>query len=80
MTHRTSIQATSAFAFEIIANGEIRSVPAGTSVAVFLAGHDLDPDLVVVEYNGEILHRAAFDRTVLEPGDALEIVHFVGGG
>ena len=77
---RTSTQAASTTAFEIVANGVTRSVPAGTTLAVFLAGHDLVPDLVVVERNGEILQRAAFDGTALEPGDELEIVHFVGGG
>jgi thiamine biosynthesis protein ThiS len=67
-------------AVEIRANGENRSVPPGTSVAEFLARHDLDPDLVVVERNAAILRREEFDRTPLESGDELEIVHFVGGG
>jgi thiamine biosynthesis protein ThiS len=49
-------------------------------VAGFLAAHEIDPDLVVVERNGEILRRAAFDAVQVEPGDELEIVHFVGGG
>ena len=65
---------------EIRANGEKRSVPPSTSVAEFLARHDLDPDLVVVERNGRILRRQDFDGTALEAGDELEIVHFVGGG
>lgn len=67
-------------ALEIRANGETRSVPTGTSISEFLVLHDLDPDLVVVERNGRILQRREFDGTVLEPGDELEIVHFVGGG
>ena len=67
-------------ALEIRANGETRSVPPGTSVAGFLARHDLDPDLVVVERNGRILRRQDFDGTALDAGDELEIVHFVGGG
>jgi thiamine biosynthesis protein ThiS len=79
MTARISIR-TPATAFEIRANGESRSVPPGTTVAGFLSGHDLDLDLVVVEKNGVILRRGAFDDTVLESGDELEIVHFVGGG
>jgi thiamine biosynthesis protein ThiS len=37
--------------------------------------------MVVVERNREILRdRERFDRLTLEDGDALEIVHFVGGG
>ena len=66
--------------FEIVANGESRTASRGTTVADFLAAHGLDPDLVVVERNGEILRRPAHETTALEPGDALEIVHFVGGG
>ena len=67
-------------ALEIRANGESRSVPPGTTVVGFLARYELDPDLVVVEWNGRILRRQDFDRTALESGDELEIVHFVGGG
>lgn len=66
--------------FEIVANGEPRQVAPGTTITAFLAAHDLDPDLVVVERNGGILRRADHDATALAPGDALEIVHFVGGG
>lgn len=80
MTERASIQGDPATAFEIQANGETRPVAAGATVAGFLAAHDIDPDLVVVERNGGILSRAAFDETLLAPGDELEIVHFVGGG
>jgi thiamine biosynthesis protein ThiS len=67
-------------AFEILANGEPRRVTPGTTVSDFLTAHDLSPDLVVVERNGAILRRAELDATALQPGDALEIVHFVGGG
>jgi sulfur carrier protein len=66
--------------FEIVANGERRDVVEGTTLGRFLVAHGLDPALVVVERNGEILRPAAFEATVLEPGDTLEIVHFVGGG
>jgi thiamine biosynthesis protein ThiS len=66
--------------FEIVANGQARRIAAGTTVADFLAAHAIDPDLVVVERNGAILHRGSFDAVEVEPGDELEIVHFVGGG
>jgi thiamine biosynthesis protein ThiS len=33
-----------------------------------------------VERNREILERARLDRVTVEEGDALEVVHFVGGG
>jgi thiamine biosynthesis protein ThiS len=80
MTRSSSLPAITPTTVEIVANGQTRRVPVGTTVAGFLAAHAIDPDLVVVERNGEILHRGAFDAVEVQPGDELEIVHFVGGG
>ncbi len=60
-------------------NGEVRDVPEG-NVAELLAQLGLHPQLIVVEYNREILDRGAFDDTQLQSGDQFELVHFVGGG
>ena len=64
----------------VVANGEPRSVPAGSTVAALLEGLGVDPATVVVERNGEILRGPALAQTPLAAGDVLEIVHFVGGG
>ena len=40
----------------------------------------MNPRLVAVEYNGEILHRQFWGSTELQMGDRLEIVTIVGGG
>ncbi len=61
-------------------NGKPVELPVGTTVATFLAGRELHERLVVVERNGEIIKRSTFPDTVVEEGDLLEIVHFVGGG
>ncbi len=62
-------------------NGDSRSVPAGISLAGYLASLKLDPRLVVVEHNRTILRdRDASASLPLADGDVLEIVHFVGGG
>ena len=66
--------------FDIVVNGDRNRVLSGMTVEEFLVGHDLDPDLVVVERNGAILPRGRFSDTALQPDDAVEIVHFVGGG
>ncbi len=66
--------------FDIDVNGETRAARAGMTVEELLLGHHLDPDVVVVERNGAILRRSQFGDTALAPGDAIEIVHFVGGG
>jgi len=61
-------------------NGEPRSVRAGLSVSALLAELELHPRMVVVEHNREILDRGRYDAVELREGDALELVHFVGGG
>ena len=40
----------------------------------------LNPRLLAVEYNGEILHRQYWSQTYMQEGDRLEIVTIVGGG
>jgi sulfur carrier protein len=65
---------------DITVNGEPRSVAAGSSIAGFLEELGLQPSLIVVEHNREILERAAYPGTTLSEGDVLELVHFVGGG
>lgn len=65
----------------LLVNGERREVPPGTSLGGLLHSLGLDPRMVVVEHNRRILRdRDAFGAVELSDGDALEIVHFVGGG
>ena len=62
-------------------NGESREVPTGWSLSSLLADLALEPRLIVVERNREILRdRNAFDDVTLQDRDVLELVHFVGGG
>ena len=61
-------------------NGEEKNCSLGNSLPQFLAAMGLNPRLVAVEYNGEILHRQYWDNTILKNGDRLEIVTIVGGG
>jgi thiamine biosynthesis protein ThiS len=49
-------------------------------VADLLRQLDLDPGTVVVELNRQIVRRPRLDHTALADGDAVELVHFVGGG
>lgn len=38
------------------------------------------PEMVSVEYNGEILDRTAFEITAVKEGDRVEFLYFMGGG
>ncbi len=61
-------------------NGELRDCSPNTMLPNFLQQLGLNPRLVAVEYNGEILHRQFWETTELQTGDRLEVVTIVGGG
>lgn len=61
-------------------NGESKTCSPETTLPVFLEQLGMNPRLVAVEYNGEILHRQFWETTEMQEGDRLEIVTIVGGG
>ncbi len=61
-------------------NGEPRSCLPQTLLPELLQQLGFNPQLVAVEYNGEILHRQYWQETKVQQGDRLEIVTIVGGG
>lgn len=64
----------------ILVNGEPRVVPPGTTVLALLRELSLPETRVAVERNLSIVRKAQYAGTLLEEGDRLEIVTFVGGG
>ncbi|MDE0246617.1 MAG: sulfur carrier protein ThiS [Gammaproteobacteria bacterium] len=64
----------------VLVNGARRAVPGGGAAGGLLELLGLDARIVVVERNLGILERESLGRVVLDDGDRLEIVHFVGGG
>jgi sulfur carrier protein len=65
---------------QVTVNGETHEVPNGATVRRLLELLDLTRGPVAVERNGEVVPRAEHDKTELAEGDAIEVVHFVGGG
>jgi sulfur carrier protein len=61
-------------------NGETREMARGATVAGLIATLELDIRKVAVERNREIVPRSTYAAVALEPGDEIEIVHFIGGG
>ena len=51
---------------------------AGKTVAEYLADTNYDPRRIAVERNGEIVFKSQYSETVLQDGDSLEVVSFVG--
>lgn len=52
----------------------------GTTVADLVKKYKLKDDGVVVEKNETIVQRDTYKKEILQEGDVVEIVMFVGGG
>lgn len=65
---------------DVLVNGEHRTVASGATLLELLRVLALDPRTVVVEHNRTIVRRPRLGEVTVAPGDAIELVHFVGGG
>ena len=65
---------------KITINGELREIPDGLSVAALLQHLEMTAERVAIERNLDILPRAKWRETMVQPDDRFEIVHLVGGG
>jgi thiamine biosynthesis protein ThiS len=61
-------------------NGERREIPDGLNIVALLEHLGMSKGRVAIERNLDILPRARWQETQVEPNDSFEIVHFVGGG
>ena len=61
-------------------NGEARTLPTGATIADLLRELELDRGRIAVEHNRRVVPRAEHAAALLNHGDAVEIVTFVGGG
>jgi sulfur carrier protein len=65
---------------KIRVNGEEKEISPGLTVTQLLEELQIRPGRVVIELNRHILTRDNHSSTLLNEGDVVEIVHFVGGG
>jgi thiamine biosynthesis protein ThiS len=67
-------------ALTITLNGDPFEIARPLTVSALLAQLEIDARRVAVEHNLVVLKRDTFDRVIVQEGDAVEIVNFVGGG
>ena len=53
---------------------------SGKTIREYLTAAAYDSTRIAIERNGEIVPKAQYDTTLLQDGDTLEVVSFVGGG
>jgi thiamine biosynthesis protein ThiS len=61
-------------------NGEPFEVAGPLSISALLATLEIDYRRVAVEHNLDVVKRDRYDSTIVQAGDEIEIVNFVGGG
>ena len=61
-------------------NGKDVSLPDGMTLRDLVRRYELDGEPVAIERNGQIVDRQAFEAEVIQDGDVIEMVRFVGGG
>ena len=61
-------------------NGSTFEVNGGTNLNELLNILKIPKNKVAIEVNGEIVEKNKYPKLVLNKGDQVEIVHFIGGG
>jgi len=67
-------------AIEITVNGEKRAMAENATLLALLEELGLGQKAVAAQVNDAIIPRDAHAATVLQAGDVVEVVRFVGGG
>ena len=65
---------------QLTVNGKPRQVEGPLTLLGLVEQLGIDPRIIAVEHNGDIIKRAHYGETGLADGDKLEIVRMVGGG
>ena len=61
-------------------NGDPFEIAGPLSISALLAELNVEPRRVAVEHNLDVIKRARYETTMVNEGDEVEIVNFVGGG
>ncbi len=64
----------------IVVNGKPREIDGETDLPSFLRAFDINPRLVAVAINGDVIPKDRYAAARIREGDVLEIVRMVGGG
>ena len=61
-------------------NGTVYEINNGTNLNELLNKLKIQKNKVAIEVNGEIVEKNKYPNVILNKGDKVEIVHFIGGG
>ena len=61
-------------------NGDSYKINDGTNLSELLNKLKIQKNKVAIEVNGEIVEKSKYPNLILNKGDKVEIVKFIGGG
>ena len=64
----------------IVLNGETYKTAGPLTIGRLLVHLDIDRRRVAVEQNMNVIKKPNYDSTIVNNGDAIEVVNFIGGG
>ena len=64
----------------ITVNGKEIAITEPLTIEAFLEQNHYQMKRIAVEMNGEIIPKSSYSSVILQSGDTLEVVSFVGGG
>jgi sulfur carrier protein len=65
---------------QIKVNGEVREIPEGSTMLDLIRSLGLEERVMASALNMEIVKQDAWGNAVLQEGDTIELLDFVGGG
>ncbi len=64
----------------IVLNGERREIESKLTLDQLLEKFSLPKQRIAIELNKSVVTRGDWTATLVDEGDAIEVIHFVGGG
>ncbi|KAF0249843.1 MAG: sulfur carrier protein [bacterium] len=65
---------------QILLNGETKEISGQISLQALVENLELKEGRIAIELNHFVVKRKDWPSVILQDGDQLELVHFVGGG
>lgn len=65
---------------EALVNGIITTVKPHSTLQDLIVLYKLKPEVVIIEYNGNIIKQLDWTHTFIKEKDTIELISFVGGG
>jgi len=66
--------------FSVFVNGDMFNCLYNMSLKDFILYLNYDMDIIIIEYNRQIIPKYSWSNILLKPDDCIEIITIVGGG